>query len=204
MATPSAVNILTKGAVLWYAPVGEAIPDETSIEFGEAWGGNWARVGFTKAPLTCLYEDERFDITVEESPAPVKRVRTSENLTLETVLAELTPDYLDLAVGAGAVTTTAAGASQVAYQEYNVGGSFALEEKAWGFEGEYINSAGVSFPVRFFIYKGTAMVNGPLEFSNRDDVYPGIPIQIKALADTSQSSGSQLLKMQRVTAAATS
>ena len=51
MATPVVANILKTGAVLWNVPTGETVPDETSVAVGAAWGGNWARVGYTKEPL---------------------------------------------------------------------------------------------------------------------------------------------------------
>ena len=35
-----------------------------------------------------------------------------------------------------------------------------MAEYAWGFEGEYRTDAGVQFPIRFFLFKGTAKLNG--------------------------------------------
>ena len=49
-----------------------------------------------------------------------------------------------------------------------------------------------------------AMLNGALEFSQKSDDYVGVPIQIKALADTTQTAGEKLVLFQRVTAEATS
>lgn len=203
MGVPTVTNIIVGGATLWYAPVGEAIPDETSVAFGGSWGGNWAKLGFTKAPLTLAYEREEADIEVEEALTAIKRVATKEDLTVETVLAELTSDYLGLATSVAAATT-AAGAGQTGFDEIKVGGNIAIDEYAWGFEAEYITAAGVSHPVRLFIHKGTAMLNGQLEFSNRSGDYPGIPLQIKALVDSAKTKGEQLFHWQRVTAAATS
>jgi len=204
MATPVVANVLKTGAVLWVAPSGESKPDETSVVFGASWGGNWARVGYTAAPLTMAYESTEDDGEVEEELAPIKRWRTGENLTLETQLAELTAAYLQLAAAnQTAVTSTAAGAGQKAYEETGLGGIEALTEKAWGFEGRYITSGGVDEPVRVFIHKGTAMVNGPLQFSRKTGEKVSIPIQIKALADTTQNAGFKLCTFQRVTAEAT-
>lgn len=200
MANPSVTNILKTGAVLWYAPTGENRPDETSVAYGGSWGGNWARVGYTKQQLTLAYESEETDIEVEEVLAPVKRFRISESLTIETVLAELTAAYLQLAASnQDTVTETSQGAEQDAYEETGLGGEVILTEKAWGFEGLYIDADGNEQPVRIFVHKGTARVNGELEFSQKADGYPGIPIQIKALADTTQSTGQELLLWQRVT-----
>lgn len=200
MANPSVTNILKTGAVLWYAPTGESKPDESSVAYGGSWGGNWARVGYTKQQLTLAYESEETDIEVEEVLAPVKRFRISESLTVETVLAELTAAYLQLAASnQDTVTETPQGTDQDAYEETGLGGEVILTEKAWGFEGLYIDADGNEQPVRIFVHKGTARVNGELEFSQKADGYPGIPIQIKALADTTQSTGQELLLWQRVT-----
>lgn len=205
MSDPVVENVLKTGAVLWYGPVGETVPDETSVAFGAAWGGNWARVGFTKSPLVMAYTSEEHDVEVEEALAPINRVRIKENLTLETVLAEMIADYLQLAAAdQDSVTEVAAGAGQKAYEETGLGGEVTLQKYAWGFEGEFINSSGDSEPVRVFIHKATAILNGNLEFSQKSTDTPGVPIQIKALTDTSQSVGQKLMLFQRVTAEATS
>lgn len=205
MSDPVVENVLKTGAVLWYAPVGEAKPDETSVAFGAAWGGNWTRVGFTKAPLVMAYTSEEHDVEVEEELAPIDRKRIKENLALETVLAELTAAYLQLAAAnQDSVSTTAAGASQKGYEETGLGGEVTLQKYAWGFEGEFVNDNGDSEPVRMFIHKATAVLNGNLEFSQKSTDNVGIPIQIKALADTDQSVGQKLALFQRVTEEATS
>ena len=200
MANPDPQNIIHTGAVLWVAPTGEANPDETSVAYGGAWGGNWVRIGYTKAPLTVNYESTETDVNVEEELPPVKRFRTAENLTLETTMAEFTAAYLQRAAGEQTtVTETAAGAAQDAYEQTGLGGDSTLTERKWGWEGRFIDSAGLEQPVRWFIHKATAMVNGAFEFSQKSDDYPGIPLQLKALSDTTQSAGEKLCIFQRVT-----
>jgi len=185
--------------------VGETIPDETSVALGAAWGGNWERVGYTDAPLTLIYESEEADIAVEEHLAPVKRRRISENLTAETVLAELTAEYLQLGAGdQDAVSTTAAGASQKGYEETGLGDEPIISEKSWGFECRHIDASGNEHPLRVFIHIGTGTLNGELTFSQKAEDKAGIPIQVKALVDPTQSVGQRLCLFQRVTAPATS
>jgi len=204
MGTPAVANVIKSGAVLWVAPTGEAAPDETTVAFGAAWGGNWERVGFTKEPLAMAYESEEFDVEVEEELAPIKRRRIKENVTLETVLAELTAEYLQLAASnQDTVSETGAGAAQKAYEQTGLGGEAILTEKKWGFEGLFITSGGDEEPVRVFVHKGTAMVNGALEFSKKSSDYVGVPIQIKGLCDTTQSDGQKLVLFQRVTSETT-
>jgi len=183
-------NIIKSGATLYRAPVGETIPDETTVAYGAAWGGNWETFGYTKEPLTISYESEEADIVVEEELAPVKRWRISESLTLETVLAELTAAYLQVAASdQDDVTETAAGAAQKGYEETGLGGMFELAEKAWGFEGLFITSGGDDEPIRVFVHKGTAMLNGEVDFSRDSDDYVGVAIPRRALADPSQDAG---------------
>lgn len=202
MATPVVTNLIKSGAVVWYAPVGETVPDETTVAYGAAWDGNWQRVGYTKEALAFTYEEERVDIEVEEVLSIVEQRRIHEAAMFETVLAELTGGYLQLAAGGqGTLTTTPAGAGQKGYEEITFGDKAVINKKAWGFEGMYLTAAGVEQPIRVFIYKGTATLNGALEFSKKSDDYTGIPIQIQALADT--DNGNRLWTFQRVTAPAT-
>jgi len=194
-------DILITPAKIWKAPVAEALPDETTVAFDASWGGNWVNVGYTLQPLTMSYDRTLFELEVEQVTGIVKRRVTKEMLMLETVLAEMTPENLQLAIG-GTVTTTAAGASQVAFKDLDAGGDVQLDELAWGIEGFYEDATGVKFPVRLFVYKATAILNGQLSFAKA--AAAGVPIQISAEADTSKAVGSQLIKFQRVTAAATS
>jgi hypothetical protein len=199
MAAPIVANVLKTGAILWVAPVGEAKPSETTVAFGSLWGGNWARVGYTSAPLTLAYESTEEDIEVEEELTALKRWRVGENLTIETQLAELTAAYLQLAAGnQTAVSTVAAGAAQKAYESSGLGGVAELTEKAWGFEGLYITPGGTDEPVRVFVHKATAMLNGALTFTRKSGDKVSIPLQLKALVDTTQSAGYKLCSFQRV------
>ena len=45
MTTPVVADLIVGPARVFYAPVGEALPDESSIGYGDAWGGNWTEVG---------------------------------------------------------------------------------------------------------------------------------------------------------------
>ncbi len=193
-------DILVTPATIYYAPVGEALPDESSIDYGEAWGGNWVNLGFTLEPVALSYETETFELEVEQITLPVRRVRTKETVMIETALAEMTGANLALVVD-GTVTTTAAGVGQVGFDEILAGGSVDLSEYAWGFEGFRVTSANVRLPVRMFLYRGNAVLNGQLTFAKGAGV--GIPIQIKALPDTTQDAGEQILVIHNVTAVAT-
>jgi len=185
MADPNVFQILKSNAVLWYNTnlADLANPDPDAVLAGAAWGGTWARLGATKAPLTCLYEDERSDVNVEENLAAVFRYKTSEALTLETVLAELDVDYLALATE-GTVSVDAGVGALIAYDELPVGNRSLLTMYQFGFEGIQPQSDGALWPVRFIVYRANIKLGGELSFSKREDDYTGVPITIEALAPT--------------------
>lgn len=187
-------DIIISPAKVYYGPVGETPPAD-SVAADTAWGGNWVYCGFTKTPLSMKYEYDEYEIEVEQSFVPVDRIKQSETLTLETVLAELSLTNLSLATG-GTVTPTAAGVGQVGKEELVVGGVSTLTKRAWGFEGKYVDEDGMTFPIRLFIWKGTGSMGGALEFGKKD--YAGISLSIKGLADRSKALGQQLFKMQKV------
>ena len=197
MADPSVFQIMKSNAVLWMsATLGAAEPDVDTILAGAAWGGTWVRLGATQAPLTCLYEDERADINVEENLAPVFRYKTSESLTLETVLAELDADYIAL-LTEGTVSVDAGGGATIAYDELPVGNRSLLTMYQFGFEGIQPQSDAALWPVRFIVPRATIKFGGEMSFSKREDDYTGVPITIEALAPTDLAVD-KLFKMQQM------
>jgi hypothetical protein len=189
-------DILLSPATMYYAAVGEALPDENTVDYGDDWGGEWEKVSYTTTPLTMSHSRETYEVEVEQSTAPVKEIITKEELTFETTLAEFIAENLVLALG-GSVTETVAGAGQRAMFEHEMGGESQLEEYAVGFEGQYRDSDGNVFPVRVLVYKAVITMNGQLQFSKKQE--SGIPIRVRAKADTTKAVGKQLMKIQKVT-----
>lgn len=190
-------DILLSPAKIYYAAVGTSLPNPNSIGYGTAWGGSWADLGYTLTPISVGYSQEIFKLEVEQVTLPVKGLITMEEVTVETTLAEITAANMLLAFG-GAVTTTAAGTAQVALEELKSGGSSSITYYAWGLEGLYVDSSNNQLPVRMLIYRGSAVLNGSLNFSKREAV--GIPLQITAWADTTKTAGQQLWTFQKTTA----
>lgn len=188
-------DIVVSPAVVWYAAEGEAAPDPDSVAAGVAWGGNWVKLGYTDTALSMLYEFDELDVQIEQSLAPVGRVKSAENLTLETSLAELYLDGVQL-FAEGTVSDTAAGVGQVGREDLALGGEADLTVRTWGFESTYIDEDGAEFPIRLFIHRGTGRLNGALEFGKASQT--GIPLQIKALADMGESQGERLFVLQKV------
>lgn len=193
-------DIIISPATIYQAPVGTALPSADTVQFGASWGGSWTAIGYTLTPVTLAYEQSLFELEVEQITLPVKRLRQSEKATIETSMAEMSGANLALPID-GVVTTTAAGSSVRGKSVVEVGGSIAVTEKAWGFEGLLGVQGTISLPVRVFFYKATAELNGKLEFSKKAAV--GIPLIVRALADTSKVVGKQLMVVQLVTAKAT-
>lgn len=194
-------DILVTPAKIYRAPVGTAVPDETTVAYGAAWGGGWTDLGYTLEPVSLGYESETFKLMVEQLTAPVRSVRQEESVTIETVLAEITGANLAMAMD-GTSTPTSAGVNQAGYDLVEAGGSVAISEYAWGFEGYRLAASNAKLPVRVFVFRGVATLNGQLTFAKSAGV--GIPLRIEALPDTTKAQGKQLLLIHNVTASPTS
>lgn len=192
-------DILLTPAAIWYAPVGETLPAD-SVAYGAALGGNWTNVGYTTSPLVLSIERERYEVMVEQLSTPVKSSVVKDSAVFETTLAEFTGPNLELAFNGSTLTTTAAGAVQVAKDEIEWGGSTTLDSYAWCFEGLYKDGSNNSFPVRIFVYVGEAVLNGQLSFAKNKEA--GIPLQITTQPNTSLAAGKQIMKIVKVTGAA--
>lgn len=189
-------DILAAPARILYAPVGEAHPSETTIQYGAAWGGNWKDLGETLTPISLGFNNETFDIEVEGSTLPIKRLRTKEEALIETTLAEASADALGLSFGS-TVTISPPSATKRGYQELFAGGDVTVKEWAFGIESLYVGANNVKFPIRMFIWRATAVINGKLEFSKK--AATGIPLKIQTLGDLSKPVGQQLMKLVKVT-----
>ena len=88
------------------------------------------------------------------------------------MLAEFTGDNLNLALD-GTLTKTAAGAAQVQKEEVESGGALQPDREGLGFRGPVRGQQREQFPVRLFIYKGVATING--DFSSPVRKSTGIP-----------------------------
>lgn len=194
-------DILVTPAKIYRAPVGTALPDETTVAYGASWGASWTDLGYTLEPVSLSYESETFKLMVEQLTAPVRSVRQEENVAIETVLAEITGANLNMVMD-GTLTTVAAGAGQTGFDTVEAGGSPSISEYAWGFEGYRLAASNAKLPVRVFIFRGVAVLNGQLTFAKSAGV--GIPLRIEALPDTAKVAGKQLLVIHNVTAAASS
>ncbi|MEI8167114.1 MAG: hypothetical protein WCG26_12080 [Chloroflexales bacterium] len=197
----NASDIIVTGARVFLAPI-TATPVTlplASVAVGAAWPTGWVDVGFTLEPTKLTYKFDMLEIFVEQSFSPVRRRRTKEEVTVETVLAEHTTGNLATAM-AGLSTTTAAATGVPGYESFSVGGDPNLPTMMVGIEGAYNDEENNFFPVRMFLYQATVSDGGTLEFGK--DKPAGIPLKLLALPDLTKAKNLQLLLIQRVTAVA--
>lgn len=182
-------NIMKSSATVWYAPVGESEPDETSVAVGGDWGGNWEKIGYTDSDVQFIVEMATIDLTVDQLFGTSRRNYESVDARFEFTIAEPTARNAALAAGLDpddAVTDTSAGASQKAFAEFDmvVPTCGKLSEWMVGLEGAWCDDDGNNHPLRIFIQRANIMQNGSLTFTSRGDTKVGIPMQVKSLVDT--------------------
>lgn len=184
----AASDVLVSPAYFWYAPVGEPLPSADTIGAGVAWGGNWKNLGYTLEPVAVNLNVETFKLYVQQLMAPLRVTRTQQELSFESVLAEMTGQNLGL-VFDGTVVTTAPGPAVAGKDTVTVkGDKVDVSVYAVGIEGIRVTDTNVRVPVRFILYKASITLNGPLNFAK--DAGAGIPIHVDGLVD---NSGNQMV-----------
>ena len=179
-------DLIKSKAIVWYAPltagVAEALPDVSTVGYGEAWAGGWLELGFTNAPLKSFYEDTRHNTSIEEQLSPIKQWRTEESAKFETVIATYNTDVFGLMTDQTTVET-ASGPAQKGFDQLDVGGQAIVAQYSIGFEALRIDSAGVNQPIRVVFPYATFQQNGETEFSQKTDGYVDTPVSIMAFGD---------------------
>jgi hypothetical protein len=193
-------DILITPAAVYLAPYGEAQPSINTVFYGVAWAGNWVNMGYTMEKVSLMRKVTDYELEVEQITLPVSRLLTKEEYTIETTLAEQTGANMSKMLG-GTLTTVAAGTNIRASETVTAGGNPAFTLYTVGFEGFYIGANSVKLPVRVFLYRCTVTLGGALEFTKNKGA--GIPVQFKALADTTLTANNQVIKWQKVTAKGT-
>lgn len=193
-------DIILGSGVLWYANVGTANPDETSVAYGASWGAGWTSLGETLTPVVLTWEESRKAVRTQQTLGAVKEYRTEVNPTVKTTLGELTGDNLALVLG-GTNTDTAAGASQKGFSQVKAGADVVVATKKFGFETLRVDSTGAKQPVRFFFHIGSIAPDGDAAFDKENET--GLPVVITVYEDTSQPAGEEFMTVDIVTAPAT-
>jgi len=177
----AASDVLVSPATVWYAPVGTALPSPSTVLAGQAWPAAWKNLGYTLEPTNLNMNVTPFDLYVQQLTVPLRTIRTEVEVMLETVMAEFTADTLKLATD-GTVVTTAPAAGAAGRDEITVLASKVdVSLFAFGIEGIRVLDNNARVPVRIFIPRGSAVMNGPITFAKGEGI--GIPLQFKAFAD---------------------
>jgi hypothetical protein len=195
----TASDIIVTGARVFYAPVGTVLP-APELPVDAAWPTGWIDVGFTLEPTKLGYKFDILEIFVEQTMGAVRRRRTKEQASIQTMLAEHNAGNLALAAAAAA-TTVAATATVPGYEEVTIGGDPNLPVYMVGIEGGYNDEEEDFYPIRLFLWLATAADGVQLEYAK--DKPAGVPLALSALSDPTKPRKQQLLKIQRVIEPAT-
>lgn len=199
MPYADADNVVVSPAWIWRAPTNVATfpdPNDTTVGDTTVWT-NWTPIGYTLAPLTINRSAEEFGVDVQQSTVDVRRTLTGEEFTLSSEMAEISAANLALLLQ-GSVTTTAAGAAQVGYDQVDFGGSTTLVEYAWGVEWITVLADGTELASRLILYKGTVTMDGDMTLGEGEAA--SIPFSVTAVADSTQDAGEQIGYFQIATA----
>lgn len=195
-------DILIGPGRLYYAPVSEANPDETTVEFGTAWGGNWTSLGdfIEGSGITLAMTEEFTKVYTELTTAPKNAVRTRREVLVRATLAEHSVTNMALILQ-GTAAATSAGPAQKGYNEIPFGTESDVDFYKFGIEALRKDSSDTNQPVRWFLHKGYIRLNGDVAYQKQNPT--GVPIEITILGDGTQSAGEELGILQIVTAPAT-
>ena len=186
--------ILIGPSKVWYAPVGEANPDNASVAYGADWGGNWTYLGDTLEPVAMAPEQvvKRFRKAGRLGTSLIHN--TNAGVRLQTVMAEQSGDLLKLVWG-GPGTVLNSG-----IERQPVGFPVVLPTYKWGLETQYLDS-GVWYPIRYFFHRGSIRWVSDVPFGRK--VVGGVPVAIDMLIDDSQPAGQEFGSSEVPTTSAT-
>lgn len=187
-------NIILGYAKIYTAPYGTAFPAAT-VAYGASWGGSWTYLGDTLEPLSFGGDRSQFDVEIQQATAPVKSIITKETRNFKTKLSEhqaTAINYLLL----GTSVNTAPGSGTKGYYTIDFGGNQIPNVLAVGFEALYQLTDGTQLPIRWMFYKGSVLQDGDIVYDKAG--VAGIPVNIKTYADTTQTAGKQMGRLQIV------
>lgn len=196
-------DILIGPGKLYRAPLAAANPDESTVAFGAAWGGDWVDMAdlLEGSPVALSIAEEFTKVYTERSTAPKNAVRTRREVMVKGTFAEHSVANMGILLQGTTTTTAAAGGGQKGYSEIDFGTESEVDFYKWGIEAFRKDAADNIQPVRWFLHKGYIRLMGDINYAKQNPT--GIPFEITILGDGSQSVGEELGVLQIVTAAAT-
>lgn len=180
-------EIIAGPANVWVAPTGTAFP-----ALGEAPAVAWISLGYTDGGITVTHDQDIEQLMVDQLTTPVKTIRTSEGITVEFGIAQLTLERYKFAVNDATVTTTAGppATKSMFLQEGEVVKTHALLVRGPSPYGDFLMQ--YEIPV---VYQAES----PSLTFNRDDKSV-LGLSFVALADTSAPVGEQFGRLVAQTA----
>ena len=193
MAAPVVANILYGPGVVWFRTVDSTFNPSSldAVPLGSNLPSPWNRFGFTEGPTSFQYEREEKDIMSNESLAPVIRFPTMEKATIGFTVIEVTPGLFNIAAGLDFATTTGSG-----WEQWVTGDVKTLVERMYCIESTYRNAAGVAYPVRLYIWRGTAKITNSLEWEREGQ--PKLQVEVGALGDLQRIAGQRLFAIRKL------
>lgn len=196
-------DILIGPGKLYRAALEEANPDESTVAFDAAWGGNWVDMGdlLEGSPVVLSIAEEFTKVYTERSTAAKNAVRTRREMMVKGTFAEHTVANMAILLQGTADTTAAAGGGQKGFSDIPIGTQSAVDFYKWGIEAFRKDDDDNLQPIRWFLHKGYLRLTGDINYAKQNPT--GIPFEITLLGDGSQTAGEELGVLQIVTAAAT-
>lgn len=196
-------DILIGPGKLYRAPLATANPDESTVAFGDAWGGSWVNMGdlLEGSPVTLSMPEEFTKVYTEQSTSAKNAVRTKREPMIKATLAEHSVENMAIVLQGTAETTPAAGGGQKGFSEIPFGDQAEVDFYKWGIEAFRKDASDNIHPVRWFLHKGYIRLAGDTAYAKKNPT--GVPIEITVLGDGSQPAGEELGILQIVTAQAT-
>jgi len=196
-------DVLLGPGHLWRGPVGEPNPDESTVGFGDAWGGNWVDVGdFPEgSPVSISLAEEIYKVYSEQLTVTLGVTRTRREALITGSLLELTLANWAVALQGTAVTTAASGGGQKGYTEIPFGAQADVTLYKWGVEALRVDDANVNQPIRWFFHKGIFRMTGEVAYAKTKE--SALAFEISIIGDLTQLANEELGILQYVTGAAT-
>ena len=196
-------DVLLGPGRLYRAAVGTANPDESTIDYGEAWTAPWVDMGdFPEgSPISLSLAEEVYKVYSEQTTVAQGVIRTRREALIKGSLLEHSIANMTVLLQGTATATAAAGGGQKGYSEIEFGAQPDVDLYKWGIEALRVSATNTDQPVRWFFHKGFIRMTGDVPYAKT--VETAIAFEITILGDDTQAAGEELGVLQIVTANAT-
>ena len=172
------------------------MPDETSVDFGDDWGGGWDPVGLLMrgSGVQMRHSVTMHEVMAEEYIMGLKRVPTQRQIAFAFTLLEYNIANLQMVFPDHELTDTAAGPLQVGFSDLIISAGQDNPSCSIGVEGFRRPDLGDDLtepqPVRWRLYEASVEPDGETPFAQGGESV--IPIVCHALHEDMSGKVSQL------------